>query len=217
LSKRCRHVVVSAFIIPVLTLAAAAQSSSKGGLNSIQQEPLKQWLTYIASDELQGRATYSEGLGLAAGYIATHLAEWGVKPAGDNGTYLQVVRVLGVRANSRASVTVEVNGQSRTFKDGEGIGFPRNMGGKQVVTGDQVQFVGYGLRLPDGEHDDYAKVDAKGKVVVWLGAPGFKPSQSNLYRLLLPNARTRAAIDKGAIAVISPAVTGGFGGRGRGS
>jgi hypothetical protein len=217
LSKRSRSFVVSAFIIPVLTLAAAAQSSSKGGLNSIQQEPLKQWLTYIASDELQGRATYSEGLGLAAGYIATHLAEWGVKPAGYNGTYLQVVRVLGVRADSRASVTVEVNGQSRTFKDGEGIGFPRNMGGKQVVTGDQVQFVGYGLRLPDGEHDDYAKVDPKGKVVVWLGAAGFKTSQSNPYRLLLPNARNRAAIDKGAIAVIAPAVTGGFGARGRGS
>ena len=46
------------------------------------------------------------------------------------------------------------------------------MGGKQTITGDQMQFVGYGLTLPGGEHDDYAKVDPKGKIVVWLGPAG---------------------------------------------
>ena len=86
---------------------------------------------------MQGRATYSEGLGLAAGYISAHLAQWGVKPAGDHGTYLQVVKVLGVRTTSRATVTVEVNGQTRTFNDGEGITFPKNMGGKQTVVADR--------------------------------------------------------------------------------
>ena len=73
--------------------------------------------------------------------------------------------MLGVRTTSRASVTVEVNGQSRTFNDGEGIAFPKNMGGKQSLVGDQLQFVGYGLTLPSGAYDDYAKVDPKGKVV----------------------------------------------------
>ena len=145
------------------TTAPAAQQAAKGGINSIQQEPLKEWLTYIASDELQGRATYSEGLGLAAGYISSHLAQWGVKPAGDNGTYLQVVKVLGVRTTSRATVTVEVNGQTRTFNDGEGITFPKNMGGKQTVVADQIQFAGYGLTLPAGTHDDYADGRSQGQ------------------------------------------------------
>ena len=168
-----RFVIISALIVALGAIAPAAQQSSKaGGIASIQQEPLKEWLTYIASDELQGRATYSEGLGLAAGYISSHLAEWGVKPAGDHGTYLQVVRVLGVRTTSRATVTVEVNGQTRTFNDGEGITFPKNMGGKQTVVADQVQFAGYGLTLPSGTHDDYAKVDAKGKVDRVAGVSG---------------------------------------------
>jgi hypothetical protein len=65
---------------------------------------------------------------------------------GEDGTYFQTVKVVGVRTTSNASVTVEVNGQKRTFKDGEGITFPRNMGGKQTVSGDQIQFVGYGRR-----------------------------------------------------------------------
>jgi hypothetical protein len=206
----------AALILSLVSMAPSAQQAPpavKGGINSIQPEPLKEWLTYIASDELQGRATYSEGLGLAAGYISTHLAEWGVKPAGDNGTYLQVVRVLGIRTTSRASITVEVNGQSRTFKDGEELTFPKSMGGKQTVTGDQIQFVGYGLTLPGGEQNDYANLDPKGKVIVWLGPQGPKSSSTGLFRLLNSNARNRSAIEKGAIGVIGPA-TGGAGGRG---
>jgi hypothetical protein len=197
-----------------VAVALAAQSASRGGLTSIKEEPLKEWLTYLASDELQGRATYSEGLGLAAGYISSHLKEWGVKPGGDNGTYLQIVKVLGVRTTSSATVTVEVNGQSRTFKDGEGITFPRNMGGKQTVAADQVLFAGYGLTLPGGVHDDYANLNPKGKVVVWLGPGGPKTSAEGLNRLLQGNARNRSAVEKGAIATIAP--PGGGGGRGRG-
>ena len=88
-------------------------------------DALKEWLTFIASDELQGRQVYTEGLGLAAAYIADHLKEWGVKPAGENGSYFQTVKVVGVKTTSRASVTVDVNGQTRTFKDGEGVTFSR--------------------------------------------------------------------------------------------
>ena len=153
-------------------MALGAQPASKGGINSIQPEPLKEWLGYIASDELQGRQIYTEGLGLAAAYIADHLKEWGVKPAGDDGTYFQTVKVVGVRTTSHASVTVDVNGQTRTFKDGEGVMFAKNMGGKQTITGDQIEFVGYGLQIPSANIDDYAKVDPKGKMVVWLGANG---------------------------------------------
>ena len=211
-----RFVIIFALMALGVIAPAAQQSSKAGGIASIQQEPLKEWLTYIASDELQGRATYSEGLGLAAGYISSHLAEWGVKPAGDHGTYLQVVRVLGVRTTSRATVTVEVNGQTRTFNDGEGITFPKNMGGKQTVVAEEVQFAGYGLTLPGGTHDDYANVDAKGKVIVWLGSAGPKTSETGYFRLLSSTARSRAAIDKGAVAIIGPPGGAGFGGRGRG-
>ena len=61
-----RFFIVFALLVSLLSIAPAAQQSSGGGIASIQQGLLKEWLTYIASDELQGRATYSEGLGLAA-------------------------------------------------------------------------------------------------------------------------------------------------------
>ncbi len=181
--------------------------------SSITPAELNEWLSYIASDELEGRRIFTEGLGLAGAYIADHLKEWGVKPAGENGTYFQTVKVVGVRTDSRASVTVDVNGQTRTFTDGEGITFPKNMGGKQTVTGDQIEFVGYGLEVPSEKIDSYANVDPKGKVVVYLGtAPKTDPPIS--FRLV--GARARLANEKGAVAVIGPAGAGrgGRGGRG---
>lgn len=209
---RARRLFVPALLLAVMTTGAGAQQAlaPRGGAASINQDDLKTWLTYLSSDELQGRATYTEGLGLAAGYIAAHLAQWGVKPAGDNGTYLQTVKVLGVRTISNASVTVEVNGQTRTFKDGEGITFPRQMGGKQTVDGSQIAFVGYGLEIPAAEIDDYAEGDPKGKVVVYLGPQGPEHLPQGSNRLL--SARARNAVEKGAAAVIGP--VSAFGGRG---
>src|SRR4029453_2457353 len=183
------------FLTPVLTLslgvALGAQPASKGGISSIQPEPIKEWLSYIASDELQGRQIYTEGLGLAAAYIADHLKEWGVKPGGDKGTYFQKVKVVAVRTTSHASVTVEVNGQSRTFKDGEGVVFAKNMGGKQTIAGDQIDFAGYGLQVRTGNGEDYAKIDPKGKMVVWLGPNGPSTVGTESRRLL--TARSRSA------------------------
>ena len=62
--------------------AARRARPSGGNAASITPTELKEWLSYIASDELQGRQVFTEGLGLAAAYIADHLKEWGIKPGG---------------------------------------------------------------------------------------------------------------------------------------
>ena len=209
---RPRRLFSSAVLITLLTAVTGAQQASPArDIAAINQEDLKTWLTYLASDELQGRATYTEGLGLAAGYIASHLQQWGVKPAGDGGTYLQTVRVLGIRTNSKASITVDVNGETRTFKDGEGVRFPREMGGKQTIDGNEIAFVGYGLEVPSAEIDDYGELAAKGKVIVYLGPQGPATLPQGSGRLL--TARTRNAFSKGAAAVITASAAPG-GGRG---
>jgi hypothetical protein len=181
-------------------LTVAAQSPRQP---SISQHDLRTWLTYIASDELQGRQVYTEGLGLAGAYIADHLKQWGVKPGGDRGTYFQEVRVLGVRTRSDSSVTVTVNGQSRTFKDGEGVTFPRNQGVKQTVAGNAA-FAGYGVTFPPLHHDDYAQRSVSGKVAIFLGRTGPKGFTAAHNRIL--NGRARVAIDiHRAVATITQA------------
>src|SRR3982750_1804861 len=101
MSSRLRALAPAAFAI-VLTSAAALSSTGlvtaarKGatgprGADQIEIARLRADLTFIASDELEGRDTPSRGLDIAARYIAEHLANWGVKPAGDNGPYFQKV------------------------------------------------------------------------------------------------------------------------------
>src|SRR6266852_4977662 len=86
----------------ICSLGLQAQGLKKGA-DSITPVELKEWLSYIASDQLEGRQVYTEGLGLAASYIADHLKEWGIKPAGDDGSYFQVVKVLGVNVKRNSS------------------------------------------------------------------------------------------------------------------
>ena len=183
-------------LVLCLATPSGAQSSR------ISQDDLKQWLTYIASDDLQGRQVFTEGLALAGAYIAEHLKEWGVKPAGDAGTYFQTVRVLGVRTRSNSSVTVTVNGQSRNFKDGEGVTFPRNQGARQVVTA-KLEFVGYGLSYSPLGYDDYGSHDVVNKVALYMGrrGPGFTPTEDRIV-----NARSRFAVEtRHAAGAIGPA------------
>jgi hypothetical protein len=196
------------------------------GLSSIESEALREWITYLASDELEGRATYSSGLGLAAGYIQERLRGWGVAPGGDRGTYIQTVRVRAIRADSRSSVTVRVNGASRTFKDGEGVRFPRNAGGRQTLVVDRVEFAGYGLDLPAIDHSDFRNTDVKGAAVVWLGQMGPKAVDAQLHRRLLTGRARYATEQLFALASVGPDATTGSsagaeavaaGGRGGGS
>jgi hypothetical protein len=195
----------------VAVLAGALHAQPRRGTGPIESTALKEWLTYVASDELQGRQVYTEGLGLAAAYIADHLKEWRVKPIGDDGSYFQTVKVVSVKTTSRSSVTAEVNGQTRTFKDGEGVTFSRNMGGKQTIAVDRIVFAGYGLQIPALQVDDYAQLDPTGKIVVWLGSQGPKSVGPEQRRLLSSAARSRLAVEKGAAAVLAPPGGLGFG------
>ena len=210
-----RAALLAAALTATLPIVAgnAIQAAPKGGAPAIEVRDLREWLTYIASDDLKGRAVFSEGLGLAASYIENHLREWGVRPGGDHGSYLQTVRVVGVKATSHSSVTVEVGGERRTFPDGEGIRFPRNAGAKQQRKLDRVEFVGYGLDVPATHSADYRNKDVSGAAVIWLGTAGPSAADRSMFRLL--NNRNRYATeDRQAAAVIGAGPAPGAGRRG---
>jgi hypothetical protein len=128
----------------------------------INADEMRGWLTHLASDELGGRQVFTEGYGLAAQYVAGHLQQWGVKPLGANGTYLQPVRVRGYRSTRNSSVTLETDGETRTFRHGDHVTFPANAGGRQTLTFDRVEFLGHGTAA------DYAGRAVKGSLVVTM-------------------------------------------------
>jgi hypothetical protein len=50
---------------------------------------IKGYITYLASDASLGRRTMTPGYEKAVDWAASKFKEWGLKPAGENGTYFQ--------------------------------------------------------------------------------------------------------------------------------
>ena len=155
--------LLAASIAQPWRLLAQAPAPAKGvKFAQVSDADLREWLTYLASDELQGRQIYTEGYGVAAEYIADHLKAWGVKPIGDNGSYFQVVRLKGYRVTNNSSVTIEGAGGAKTFKAGDHVTFAANAGKKQTLTFSGAQFTG-SAAPPAG-------TDLKGKLAIWMAS-----------------------------------------------
>jgi Zn-dependent M28 family amino/carboxypeptidase len=108
-----------------------AEPAHFGNADSISQEELKIYLYFLASDQLEGRNLPSRGFDTAALYVASHLAEWGLRPGGSTShtdgplqPYFMPMELLAktvVPAESKASVTAP-NGGGRGGRGGRGGG-----------------------------------------------------------------------------------------------
>lgn len=134
---------------------------------------LQDWLYFIASDELQGRNTPSNGLNTAALFIASHLAEWGVQPAGQPGAgpgplaaYFQPIALQRVSYDRQQS-RIEVAGRQFNFGDGFLLG--RGSAPISQSSGPML-YVGNGFWIK-GQADPYQGMDVKGKFLIVAGNP----------------------------------------------
>src|SRR5262245_17530754 len=93
--------------------AAVVPPTVQRGVDTISAAQMKDYLTFIASDEMEGRDTPSRGLDTTAKFIAMNLARWGFKPGGDNGSYLQRIELRRDRIDS-SQTRVELNGRVLT-------------------------------------------------------------------------------------------------------
>jgi len=148
---------------PQLGLPADVMASMQG----IDPHRIAEQVRFLADDLLEGRGPGTRGGDIAANYIAAQFALYGLKPAGDNGSYLQKVDFMGVKTlpDTTASL-LPAHGAAIDLKLGE-----------DYVVGNQTQtdsadidapivFVGYGIEAPEYKWDDFKGVDVKGKVVL---------------------------------------------------
>ncbi|HQR39649.1 MAG TPA: M28 family peptidase [Blastocatellia bacterium] len=121
-------------------------------------------VTVLSAKDMEGRGTATPGGDRAAQWIADQFAALGLKPAGENGTYLQPVAFKSSQINSESSVTAG----TVALKFGEEfVPAPPFTMDKTSASGDLV-FVGYGVASTDLARDDFAGLDVKGKIVVVL-------------------------------------------------
>jgi hypothetical protein len=169
LQRAASCAVLGAAVAGASLLAQAPEPARRVKYAQINPEEMKAWLGYLASDELQGRQVFTEGYGLAASYVASHLKAWGVKPLGGGGSYFEEVKIRGYRVTTNSSVTVVApSGKTTTFKHGDHVTFAAGPGGRQTLDFSVAEFIGY------GQPADLQSRDVKEKLVIWM--PNLAPA-----------------------------------------
>lgn len=166
----------------LLTLTVNAQDPAARKYGSVvSQADLKEYLTIIASDALEGRETGTRGQKMAAAFIAAHFQELGLQGPVNGGYYQAVPLYSSVPGESYLKVG------ATKFENYSGLIYfgTADTGGEVSIP---AVFVGYGTEA------DFAQVDVKDKAVVMLskemrtqGNPAVKMAREKGAKLLIIN------------------------------
>jgi hypothetical protein len=149
---------------PVTTKALS--STERQLVESINVASIKETVNALAAPEMQGRGTAQPGGDKAAAYLADRFAKLGLKPLGENNTYLQPVKFKETLVTSETTITAG----EQTLKLGPDFFVLPPFSGDKNVKGSLV-FVGYGAALQGFKRNDLAGIDVRGKVLVLREGP----------------------------------------------
>jgi Zn-dependent M28 family amino/carboxypeptidase len=183
--QRTTRKIISSLVLGLLLATAGfavAQKAAKrdpisvklpgaafAAMQTVNPDHVRWHVRYLSHDLLEGRGTGQRGGDIAAEYIATQFAEYGLKPAGDNGTYLQKVPLVGITTQPETQFAlVPKQGAAMKLKPlDEYVAFDQTQQERSDVDA-EIVYVGYGIEAPEYDWDDYKGVDVRGKVLLML-------------------------------------------------
>jgi len=162
----CR--LIFPIIIAISIITGCGVVPVKEAESVITEEFLFGHTRYLSHDLLEGRGPGTRGDDLARYYIASQLEAMGIMPGGPDGSYFQKIPLVGMTADPDIHLTVTRGNQRRTFKFHEDfVPFSSVLEPTVPVNGELV-FVGFGIRAPEFDWDDYKGQDMSGKILVML-------------------------------------------------
>ncbi len=195
-----RHILLAVACSMALTASAARAAGPVAagfpGLETIRSADLMKTVEYLASPRLAGRLAGSPGYMEAARELAGRFRRMGLRPAGDEG-FFQRLDVEYAEIDTCRLALLLPDGTARELKLGPDF-VARGLTGSAVFTAPMV-FAGYGVSVPERGYDDYAGIDARGKVVLAFKAPPPFPLDSIGWGdRIMPRPRGRVAAEHGA-------------------
>ncbi len=181
------------FFIYFLTSGTLLFAQSTYPEAKLSKEDLFAHLSYLASDELMGRRTGQPGNDTAATYISQFFKTHGLQGMGDDGSFFQTISFEQTTIPREGKLTFD----GHTYTQGDDM---------MILKGDpfdgktQIVYAGHGLVDQENQIDDYAGVQAEGKIVVVL--PGSPDAQDPLTISRLAPVKRKLAAERGAVAVI---------------
>ena len=165
------------FLAGALALPAAAQPLAvrapvAAALQKISADDFKAHVRYLADDRLRGRLPGTPGYQLAVDYVTAQFRQVGVRPAGENGTFTQRVRLRRAFVVPGALLLLQpAQGPAQPLAYGTDFTVFPNPGQAEVRVEAPLVFAGYGISAPELGYDDYAGLDAEGKIAVLTRQP----------------------------------------------
>src|SRR5215813_9972396 len=167
-AKRVRVVGLVGALLLAIAIGIAAGAQKQGIVGpAFSAERIAAHVKFLASDLLEGRGTGQRGGDIAAEYIATQFAIYGLQPAGDNGTFIQNVPMVAVKTLPATSFKlVPQSGEAVELKNLDDF-VTNNESQTEIADIDApIVFVGFGITAPEYNWDDYKGLDLKGKVAL---------------------------------------------------
>ena len=213
-----KAILVLAALLSALLSSCSLQAEDEKAApaESITLAEMRDHIFFLASDELEGRDTGSEGFATAALYAVTQFKMSGLEPAiadkdGEE-TYLQPVPFSCYDISEETALTIRSSAGETKLFHGDTMFIYRNPSvAKTIFVNENPIFIGYGIDDPEIGWSDYDDVDVRGKVVVTVGGapsedgkPFFPPEKDRFYRNfgLSANARAVWAIEHGVSALV---------------
>ena len=145
---------------PAIKAAPTLSAAERKAADRVKLETIREITTTLSSNEFEGRGTGQPGADKAARYLADRFAKLGLKPGGENGTYLQPIKFKSAQVMPESSFKIgEV-----ALKLGEDYILLPPYTSEAVDSTGGIVFVGYGVVSPELKRDDLAGLELKGKV-----------------------------------------------------
>lgn len=171
--------------------------------HSISSDEIMEYVHELCKEEYNGRLAGTGEYMKCAFWCAEQLCDFGLEPAGDDGSYLQ---------HFRMPTTSLIDCRLKKVGNEQEYVFPRDFypgmnsdSGK--VENAEVVYAGYGITAPEYGYDDYEGIDVKGKIVIIeRGIPYRDKDEKKRFDLYMRYAsesyKLPQALKKGAAAVL---------------
>ncbi|HEX2094326.1 MAG TPA: M28 family metallopeptidase [Longimicrobiaceae bacterium] len=190
-------------ILPALALAACATVPQEGGESAgpapapasgqvaqptaaaaptIDPARLEAHVGVLAADSLLGRGPATPGEEKTVSYIVEQFRSAGLQPGGPNGSWYQEVPLNQSEIVGQPSLSLTAGGRRRSLTQGEEIAVRASMRNvdRVDIANAPLVFLGYGVRAPERNWDDFKGQDLRGKVgIVLINDPDFETGQGD--------------------------------------
>ncbi len=152
--------------------------------HSISSHDLLAYVEEMSADKYRGRLSGTPEYMQVAQWVADLLTEWGIRPGGDNGTYLQMFDMpySDVTSVGALSVEMETGGDKMQIDYSFPVDYYPGTNSDSGTVSAEIVYVGYGITAPELGYDDYAGLDVTGKIVMIDGGVPFEGDQETFAR-----------------------------------